>query len=308
MGGFLDALGGRLAERWLSLLVLPGAVYLAVAATAATLGQGHALDVPRLVRHVTRYAASPQVTSGGAQVVLLAAVLLGAAVLGLAARAAGAVLERLALGAGWRRWPRPWSTLARRTVVRRRDRWHRAHARWHREWRAARAPRPADRPDPAARHRAAHHRDRIAVERPDRLTWSGDRVHAAALRLGRDSHLDLAVVWPHLWLSLPDTVRAEVTAGRDALARAAGLGAWALLYAPLAPWWWPAAPLAAVLALTARSRFRAATDTYASLLEAATRLHAPALATQLGIAHEGVLDPRLGRRLTDLLGNRLPPP
>ncbi|WP_326770755.1 hypothetical protein OG978_44460 (plasmid) [Streptomyces sp. NBC_01591] len=48
MGGLLSELGKKLAERWFSLLVLPGALYLAVLAVAQTLGHTHPFDALRL--------------------------------------------------------------------------------------------------------------------------------------------------------------------------------------------------------------------------------------------------------------------
>ncbi|GAB7186771.1 hypothetical protein ATKI12_6602 [Kitasatospora sp. Ki12] len=308
MGGLLSELAKKLADRWLSLLVLPGALYLAVAAVAVNLGHQHALDMSQLIGKITSYAKAPAVTTTGGQVVLLAAVLAGAAAVGIAAQALGALIERLVLAAGWRAWPNPFGDLAERWVRRRRQRWGTAHATWHAEYQRAKAPDPANRPDPMVRHRAARTRDQIAVERPDRPTWSGDRVHAAALRLERDHHLDLATIWPHLWLALPDMVRSELTTARAALSRATTLAAWAVLYALLVVWWWPAAPLAVVLAATARHRTRTATDTYAQLLEAAARLHATDLAQQLGIDHTGPLTHDLGRSLTRYLRTQLPPP
>ncbi|UUU44137.1 hypothetical protein [Streptomyces sp. NBC_00162] len=86
------------------------------------------------------------------------------------------------------------------------------------------------------------------------------------------------------------------------------VGGWALLYAPLSAWWWPAAPLVAVLALTARYRLRSATGAYARLLEAAARLHATDLAIQLGIDQTGPLDSALGDALTHQLNTCTPSP
>ncbi|MGV9270716.1 hypothetical protein ACWDRR_39465 [Kitasatospora sp. NPDC003701] len=308
MAGLLDELGKKLAERWLSLLVLPGALYLAAAAAAATLGHGHALDSDRLTTRITDYAKAPVATTTGGQLVLLASILAGAAAAGVVAQALGALIERRVLAAGWRAWPRPLHDLAERVVHRRRQRWDTAHSIWRTEYQRAKAPDPAHRPDPKVRHRAARSRDLIAVERPDRPTWSGDRIHAASLRLEREYHLDLATVWPHLWLVLPDTVRGELTTARTALSRATTLGAWSALYALLTVWWWPATPLAAVLAATARHRTRAATDTYARLVEAAVRLHATDLVRRLGISDTNLLTKDLGRTLTSRLRTQLPPP
>ncbi|MEV2223853.1 hypothetical protein AB0E01_28790 [Nocardia vinacea] len=299
-------LAKKLAEKWLSLLVLPGAFYLAVAGAALTLGHSHALDVGLLVHKITSYAKNPAVTATGGQVVLLVATLAGAAAVGLGAQAVGTLVEHVALAVEWDTWPGPVRYPARWSVSRRRRRWDTADTVYNREFRMALAPDPAARPNSELRHRAARTRTRIAVERPERPTWSGDRIHAVALRLDRDHHLDLATVWPAVWLTLPDSTRDQLTTARTALARATTLVAWSVLYLALSVWWWPAALVGVVAAATARHRIRTATDTYATLLETATRLCAVSLATQLGIDHTGPLTPQLGHALTRHLGSRRP--
>ena len=65
------------------------------------------------------------------------------------------------------------------------------------------------------------------------------------------------------------------------MTRATGLGAWAVLYAPVTYLWWPTCIIAVLLGLTARWRTRAAADSYSRLVEAAVRLHARDLAQRL---------------------------
>ncbi|MDE1672561.1 hypothetical protein [Nocardia gipuzkoensis] len=309
MGGLWSELGKKLAERWVSLLVLPGALYLAIAAITVFLGQAHALDIGLLVRKIGAAAANPTVSSAGGQAILLVAILAGATMAGLLAQAIGTVVERVVLAADWQSWPRPLATVAARVVNRRQRRWKAAHARYHEQDRRALAPNPADRPDPAVRHRAARDRARISVEEPERPTWSGDRIHAAALRLDRDYHLDLATVWPFTWLVLPDVARDRVTQTRSGLTRASILTAWSALYLPLGVRWWPAFVIAVVVAASARNRIRASVDAYAQALEATTRLYATTLAGELGIGHTGSLTKELGGALTRALrASPLPPP
>ena len=199
--------------------------------------------------------------------VLLAGALASSAAVGLAAQGLGSVFERLALAAGWRAWPASLRRLADWQATSRRRRWDIAHADYHQYYELAHQARIAgDRIDPTERRKAYRARTRIAAERPDRPTWSGDRIRAASVRLDRDHHLDLATVWPYLWLTVPETIRAEITTARQALTRATTLGGWALLYAPLTALWWPAVVITAVLAVTAWQRIRTATDTYALLL------------------------------------------
>lgn len=312
MGGLLGELGKKLAERWLSLLVLPGALYLAIACLATTLGHRHAVDLALLTDRVSTWAASPAATSAGGQVVLLAAILAAAAGAGLAAQALGSAIERLILAADWRTWPPPLRQLADAQVTRRCKRWMEAHRTYHhlrtQAEQARRAGAPSDKRQRTDRHDVYRKRNRISLEKPDRPTWSGDRIHAAAVRLGRDLKVELPIVWPHLWLHLPDTARAEITTARTALARATTLGGWALLYLPLTWWWWPAAVITAVLAVIAWHRTRTTTEVYALLLEAVTRLHLKGLAEHLGIDPAGRSLADLGQTLTHHLHTQPPPP
>ncbi|MDI5973545.1 hypothetical protein POF50_030105 [Streptomyces sp. SL13] len=309
MGLLLDKIGEKLVDRWLTLLVLPGALFLAVTIAGAALGQSHALDVHRLAAVLTGWARSPAVADLGGQLVLLAATLAGSACASLLARSIGAVLQRGVLGADWRDWPSPLRRVAQRRTATRAARWSEAADAYNALRRLAAAARGAgERADATARRAALHAMMRIAAEAPDRPTWSGDRVHAAAVRLDRDHAIELDVVWPHLWLVLPDSTRDAVTAAASGLDQATVLGGWALLLAPVGWWWWPALPIAAAFAAVCRHRVRAGADLYAQLLEAAVRVHAGELAAQLGLDHAGPLDAALGEDLTRLLLTRVPPP
>jgi hypothetical protein len=310
MDVFLGELGRKLAERWLSLLLLPGLLYLAVAVTAHALGHAHALDLHDLTTHITAWATTPPVTTVGGQIFLVAAVLAGAAGAGLAAQALGSAVERVTLAADWRTWPQPLRHLADRRTRKRRATWLAAHTDYHRlrdeAEQSVRA--TGTRPNHAPRYAAHRKRTRIALEQPDRPTWSGDRIHAVTVRLDRDLHLDLPTIWPSLWLRLPDQARTELTTARTDITRATTLTGWALLYACLAGWWWPAAPTAIVLALVGWHRTRTATDTYARLLEAATRLYLSSLAEPLGIDPATTPPSALGDAITHRLHTQLPPP
>lgn len=304
----LGELGKQLADRWLSLLVLPGALFLAVVFAAHTLGQAQALSVSQLIHQVTDDAKSPAVTSVGGQVVLLVTTLAAAAGIGLVAQALGSLVETAVLAAGWREWPGRLPAVVEGRVTSRQRCWDAADEKYYGLYQQALAPNPADRPVPAALHAAIRKRNRISRERPERPTWSGDRINVAAICLDRDLHLDLATLWPHLWLTLPEQDRTQIAGARGDLARAATLGGWAILYAPLTWWWWPAAPLAVIIAAAAKHRFRLAAETYGLLLEAAARLHADALATQLGMEHKGPFTRQLGDELTRYLRSSPRPP
>ncbi|MEJ8652793.1 hypothetical protein WKI65_33205 [Streptomyces sp. MS1.AVA.3] len=307
--GYSQHWAKKLAERWLSLLVLPGALYLAVAAAAHALGHAHPFDLARLTGQITTWANHPATDTAGGQVVLLVAVLAGAAAAGIAAQALGSLAEQLWLAADWPTWPLPFRRLAAWHTTRRHKRWTTAARTWH-DLRdsAAEGLALGRRADPTARHSAERAMTRIAPEEPARPTWSGDRLNAAAVRLERDHGVDLATVWPHLWLILPEETRTEITAARQTLTRATTLTAWALLYLPLTAWWWPAALITLTLTITARTRTHTATNTYALLLEATTRIHARKIAEHLGLDPTGPLFPEAGDTLTRHLTPTPPPP
>jgi hypothetical protein len=319
MGGLLDELGKRLADRWLPLLVLPGAFYLAVAIAAHTLGQSHPFNLHRLTTQVIAWAKTPVAASAGGQVVLLAAALAGAAAAGLAAQALGTLAERLTLAAGWSTWIPPLRQLAHSRVENRQRRWDAEHDTYSRLYQHAlednqpalngddpESAEQAEQAEQAERHTAYRARTRIAPERPARPTWSGDRIYAVNVRLKRDLHLDLPTIWPGLWLTLPDTARSEITTARQALASATALTAWAVLYALLAGWWWPASLIAVILAVTGWHRTRTSVGAYATLLEASTRLYARDLAHHLGVDQPMSSGKQAGESLTAALHTEPP--
>ncbi|MEV5843890.1 hypothetical protein AB0M32_18195 [Streptomyces sp. NPDC051985] len=289
MSLFLSALAGKAAEKWLGLLILPGAGYLACVVAAVVLGHGDALDVAELQRSVDRLAAHPGASNAGAILVVAAGVLAAAALAGLCARAAAAVVERAWTARG-ERWP------ARVLVRRRVRRWRQADAAYE---------EAETRSDLA---RAVERRDAVSLVRPRHPTWIGDRFHAVDQRVHDAYGLDLGSAWPRLWLAVPDAVRAELVTAREAYGATAGLAGWAVLYLVLGAWWWPALPAAAALAATARVRSRAATAVLADLVEATVDLHATTLAQELGLTGERpVLTRDIGAAITATLRKDPPP-
>ncbi|MFI7431136.1 hypothetical protein ACIBPB_29490 [Micromonospora sp. NPDC049836] len=293
MTAFLAELGKQLVTRWTAALVLPGALFAAAVVLARVLGQGHALDVAALPAWLDRVTGTPAGARGAALLVAVAAFLLGSAAAGLAAQAVGMFV-------GWT-WSLTGSTpLLGRLTGRRRRRWERADAE------VAEAERAflADTADPARRARARRAIDRraaICLVEPARPTWTGDRLHAADVRVWRSYGLDLAPVWPRLWLVLPEEARGELTAVQDRCATAARLVGWGVLYAVLGAFWWPALVLGAAILLTARHRCRRSVAVYAELVEAAVDLYGRELAVQLGLSCSGRLTGEVGEQISGLV-------
>jgi hypothetical protein len=309
MSGLLAEVGKKLAERWLSLLVLPGALLLASLLAGQRLGHERWYDIGALPGRLDQ-AVGSLTGSTASLVVLLLAFLLTSAACGVVAQALGSFLERLWLAENWPSWPAPTHRFVRHRIARRRERYIRrreevgqASAQQHL------GPDGGTDLDTAA-HRLAVARSRlrdVADALPERPTWTGDRLRGTEARLREELGIDVAVVWPHLWLQVADTTRSEVAAAREAMARAATLAGWGVLYVLVAVVWWPGVVVPAVVVTTGWRRFRAATDTYATLVEAAVRLHSRELAQHLGIGHNGPLTKRTGAALTGYLAEGTSP-
>ncbi|MBO0915478.1 hypothetical protein [Streptomyces laculatispora] len=287
MNGVLSELGRRLAERLVALLVLPGLLYLGAALSAAALG-GARLDeagraVRRAVAPITGAVATPSASSWLSVALLLTAVLVAAGASGLAAQAAGAVVDRV--------WAGPWPDWAERLARPLTDRRARA-------WDAA--DRLRDGTTGAELDARTARRNRIGLRRPSAPTWMADRLRAADSRIWQEYGLDLTVSWPRLWLVLPDSSRTAVQAARERLTATTLLAGWGVLYALLGLLWWPAVAVGAVIGVTAWRRTRAAFDTLAELVEAVVDVHGPELAAALGVpVSDQRLTPPIGRVLVE---------
>ena len=280
MTGFLGEIGKKLADRWVALLAIPGLLYLGAVIVAAVLGQAHALSYPDLSRKIAAWAASPTLKSAGGTVLIIAAVLAGSVLAGLAAAAGGRFIEML--------WTLPGDHVP---------------ASWLADWRRNRSRKAkaiADAPGstPAQVRKAIARADRICLIEADRPTWIGDRLRACHVRIDRAYGLDLNAAWPRLWLIVPDTFRTELGTARDAFSGAGRLTAWAILYLALGIWWWPAILIALVTGVTAVVRAHLATSNLADLIESAADLQGRDLAAQLDQNLTGPMTPAIGKLLS----------
>jgi hypothetical protein len=280
----LADIGRQLAERWLSVLVLPGLLLVAAVAAGLLVGQGDALSAGALVHAATDTARRVQGRGGAAVLLAALTALLAAGACGLAAQGLGRVVRALWLG-DWPRWTGP---VLGRLTRRRSARWEECQLRLEQAVVAGR--------DPSS---FAARRNRISLAPPVRPTWMGDRLAGADVRVFAEYRLDLAACWPRLWLVLPEDVREELRTGAKALDEAAVLAGWAVLYAVAAALWWPGAVAALVVYATAWYRGRAASGIVADLVESVVDLHGAALGAALGLAPAtAVLTPDLGEAVT----------
>ncbi|ASO20604.1 hypothetical protein FHR81_004716 [Actinoalloteichus hoggarensis] len=238
MNQFLSSLGGKLAERWVTTLVLPGALFLAAVACAVRLGHRDALDVVSAAEWLVQ--AADRVPAALAA----AAVLLGAAAAATAARSLGGVVEAV--------WTRPWrgpaGLLARPLVA-------------LRAWRFDRAATRAG-------------VDPVAAYRPRHPTWIGERFRLLDARIAAQYHgLRLGPLWPRLWLVIPETVRLPVQAAEARLVAARTLVGWGVLYLGVGVWWYPAAVLGLGAVVLGWARTRSAAVALTMWIEATVDTH-----------------------------------
>ncbi|MEV7289702.1 hypothetical protein AB0O01_35000 [Streptomyces sp. NPDC093252] len=377
MNPLLATLGGKLTERWLNLLVLPGALFLAATAVGTTLGHRHWNDLDRLRATLDDLAAHPALDRTGTAALLIALALLAATAASLAAQFLGGGVERYWLRDGRDRFSRAL-TARRARLWRQRDDALDAAVTALRPTTdgptgttpaptngpTGTTPNPTAEPDdttpnpttephgttpapttephgttpiptaepdgttpiptaepdgttpiPANRRTVAvlvtadalarvrartEARDRVAPRPPARPTWYGDRMQAAADRVEAAYGVDLAVLWPRLWLILPEPAVRQLQSAHDSFAAAARLAAWSAGYALLACWWWPAVLAAAGCAAVAHLRARTAIESLASLIEAAVDVHGRELAAKVGL-----LDPETPGRLAPETGDDL---
>lgn len=293
MNNFFQELAKKLAERWITLLLVPGA--LLAATTWAGIQLGHTLDIARLTEAASAVTTSVARQPAGIQAMLIAALLLVTTGVGLAVQALAPVTRLIWLG--------QWPFLGHWRVARRRTRWQR-HVDRRRQ---LSRDHPSGSRTPEQQRlidTAADRANRIALAQPGRPTWMGDRVHAVE-RIAQDRYgLDLTFAWPRLWLVLPDTTRTELNAAHTAFAAAVATGTWAWPYLLLGAIWWPAALAGVGIGVTGWVRARSAVTDLTALSEAALDLHTRTLAVSLGVGNPDTASPITvaeGEKLTSLV-------
>jgi hypothetical protein len=299
MVGFFEELAKKLAERWLTLLLVPGALFLGAVWVGVRLGHAYALSWTRLTTELAGATASLARQPGGTQAVLVGALLLGATGTGLVVQALAGLTRAIWLG----QWPRPFAFVRRPLVNSRRRRWQdRLAVRRALEKAHPQATRTAEQQEEITT--AGARLNRLALAKPGRPTWMGDRMHGVEQISVNRYGLDLSFGWPRLWLMLPETARTEITATHTAFAAAVATGTWAWPYLVLAILWWPGALIAAGIGLTAWTRARSAMGDLAVLSESAVDLHGRLLATELGVADKdstGPLTVEEGEQITAIV-------
>ncbi|MEO3778411.1 hypothetical protein ABGB16_16475 [Micromonospora sp. B11E3] len=275
MIGLLTEVGKRVSGRWMTAVLLPGVLLVAVGAVAVALGHTRPFDLEHLAAAAER-AGRDLAARPGRLVVVVSAVGVGAGLAGTAARGLGLLAQ------WW--WLREWF-LTGGLITR---------SRWSRRSRTLAAARRAGTPT-------------VAAYLPQRPTWLGDRVRLVEARVRAQYHVSAALVWPRLWLLLDADARQPVTDARTRYGEAVALVGWGCLYLALGLRWWPALLVGAGVLLTAWRRLRDTLAELAELIESAIDLRLRDLAAALGLPLAGAeVSASEGRALDDRLGKSGP--
>ena len=271
LGSFWDAVGGRLADRW-AAVAGPVVVFWAGGALAwAFAGSGWA-RLSKVTDWLNGQKAAGQI-----------AALLGALVV---VGASAVVVQRLStpvlrLMEGY--WP-PWMNWLRRPLVGRAQR----HAEADNDaWQHLKA-----QTEPPAVPTAAQLSELAALERrlqrwpssPDRLlpTRTGNILRAVEIRPAAKYGLEAVIVWPRLWLILPDATRQELSTARASLDGSVAAAVWGVLFSGFTPLAWWALPVGVAVAAAAMVWWvPTRAEVFADLVEAAYDLHRSSLYQQL---------------------------
>ncbi|MEV7625353.1 hypothetical protein [Actinoplanes sp. NPDC089786] len=271
MIGVLTEVGKRVSGRWVTAMLLPGLVFVAVVTVALVLRHGQALDHGRLVGWAGRTGRG--LIKDPARLVLVVVLVVAAAgVTGTTAAGLGRLIQR------W--FMRGWFLTGDRLV----------RSRFSRRSRALAAARRAGQPA-------------VPAYLPQRPTWLGERVRLVEARVRAQYHLTASLLWPRLWLLLTEDARRPIADARTRYTEAVTLIGWGALYLLPGVLWWPALIIAGCVLLTAWRRARESLAEWTDLVEAAIDLRLRDLAEALGQPISGpAITAAEGRALDDRLG------
>ncbi|WP_405633049.1 hypothetical protein OG933_43615 [Streptomyces sp. NBC_00016] len=269
LGPFWNGLGGKLAERWMALLLSPALLFWATGAIAwhwnRTRPSLHHDGWTAVARQLGEQVRTlPAIMQGLLVTASLIVVMLSA----LAAQRLTVPVVRALSGY----WPRRLDWLQKPLLDRRSERIRRDTRRLRElagvsdealDWRQRRTYAELQRryllaPTDPSRH--------MATRLGNILSAFEDRPRA---RYG----LHTEVCWPRLWLLLPDEAKKEVEDARQRLSGAAQAWLWGMLLVVWTPWAWWVLPLGAVVCGTSYFRALNAAVSYGEIFVACFDVH-----------------------------------
>ena len=293
LAGFWQSAGGKLLDRYAAVSA-PALVFW-LGALLAWIAGHHGLGRLNTITSWLNRQSSP------VQLIAIALVL-------VALLASVLVVQRLTLPVlraleGY--WPRRLDGLRRRLVEHTADRLHAPEARWQELYPRVQPPQTPTWAELTEFTRLDRARRRRPTD-PNRLmpTRIGNILRAAEIRPNDHYGLDAVIVWPHLWLLLPDSARQELAASRASLDAAVASTIWGLLFCVFAVWTLWAIPAGLLVCLGAVRWWapeRAAT--FGELFSSAYDLYRTSLYQQLRwpLPTNPSLEPEQGREITAYL-------
>jgi len=245
MGELLSEVGKKLAERWLTALLLPGLLIIAAAICGSVLGHRDALNFTLLAIELQRLGNDLQ-PQPAATILAIAGAFLCSTATGFAAQALGVGVQRALVGT--------------------RPRWLVRFGHTHTE------------PEPPIKHAPP------GTVRSPRLTSIGDRFRLMGERVNTQYGLIVTLAWPRLWLLLSDQARTPLVISHTSYRTAITMTAWGLLYIILGAIWWPAALAGMITAFVGYRRAMTTAAVFADLIESVVDIYQHALADAVGIA------------------------
>jgi hypothetical protein len=270
LAAFWDAVGGKFSDRWATVSASALVFWLGgLAAWIHHRGGVHTLSKQTgwLDRQTPAIQAAVMLT-----------VLLAVTGSGIIVNRATTPALRLLEGY-WPAWAAPVQRRLARWLARRAadeaDAWQQAHAR-------VQSPSPTD--DDLASYTRLERRRRRRPSTPGYFlpTPIGNILRAAERRPADKYGLDTIIVWPHLWLLLPEQTRTELRAARTSLDGAVAAAIWGVLFLAFTPLTWLALPIGlTVTVIAVTSVVPARAQLFGELAEAVFDLHRSALYQQL---------------------------
>ena len=270
LGGFWDAVTGKLTERWASVLA-PAVVFWAGGLlTWAYAGRGWS-RLPAITSWLNHQTGTAQI-----------AVLVGALVV---AAASALIVQRLTTPV-LRILEGYWPGYLRRLAGKRRQQAVRRKRDDETAWKQLKRDTEGIEPTADQRARLARleeRRRRRPVRDSEMLpTRIGNILRAVETRPSHRYGLDAVIVWPRLWLVLPDTARQELAAARSSVDSSVAAAIWGAGFVSFTWLAWWAAPAGLLTVISAVAWWvPARTEVFADLVEGAYDLYRSSLYQQL---------------------------
>jgi len=265
--GFVAGIGGKLAERWLLLILTPAFAFWGGGVAAWAWGRGWSDGWTELGNWIKRLSSAEQI-----------ALAVGAFIL---VSVSGVVVQRITLPmlrlleGYWPGWLDPVSGWVIGLGAPRIARLQR-----ERDKLAARLDEGHASASEQRRHLALDRRlRRIPTEANDdvlvrRMPTALGNVLRSSESWPADKYgLDAVKCWARLWLVLPDATRSELTSARTLVDATASVVTWALLFVVCTFWAWWAAPIGLLVAGVSYRMLVSSAAAYGDLVEAAFDIH-----------------------------------